>query len=374
MNIIEYVQDSHKTFAEKPFGAVDSMVLCELFYAKIENIIDGEGLDRREPGLSVKDYNKAEYFDQVFNDAITDEDNRRIFAAASASRRFRDLKLVNIKATLDVEREEQFAAVTFELDDETDYVCFRGTDGTMLGWKEDFQMSFKPVIPSQRSALKYVMEQYGEGCPREGKRFYIGGHSKGGNLAGFGAFMSSDTVRAKIISIFSHDGPGFRDEIVEAMLKNGEDIDDRLIRQIPQSSVIGMLLSQEREYCVVKSGSLGIFQHNAYKWEIENDEFVELKHITKSSEYIDRTIHNWLMSASDEQREIFVDSIFSLFSDNGIETVHDLRALTPTKAIGFIRSFDRLDSEARDAVSEVTKSLLSAAVHEILPDRIIDLI
>ncbi len=374
MNIIEYVQQSHNTFEEKPFGPVDSMVLCELFYGKIEILMDAEGFSREEPGCRVRDLYKAEYFDKVFNDGITDKDNRRMLAAAAASRRYRDIRLVDLESTLDTEREEQFAAVIFEIDRDTDYVCFRGTDGTMLGWKEDFQMSFKPVVPSQQSALRYLMAHYDEGCPRADKRFYVGGHSKGGNLAGFSAFASVDYVRSRIINIFSHDGPGFRDEIVEMLLENGSDIDDKLIRQIPQSSIIGMLLSQERDYCVIKSNSLGIFQHNAYSWEIEDDDFVELKHITRSSAYIDRTIHNWLMEASDEEREIFVEALFSLFHDNGIDSVQDLRKLTPAKVLGFAKSYENLEQGTKDAVEGLVKQLFSTAVHEILPDRISDIL
>lgn len=369
MNITDHVRESFFTFGEARFTSVDSLVLCQLFYAKIETAFRGIPDIYEDPGLCVKDFYRAEFFPTMFNDGITDKQNLEIFTVAAASRRYRDIRVRNLEVSYNNVDEKQFAAVAFEIDKDTDYVCFRGTDGTMLGWKEDFQMAFKSEIPSQLDALGYLEKNYGPGTKGAGKKLYVGGHSKGGNLAIFAAFTCSKSIQERIIKIYSHDGPGFRDDVVDKLRELGGPMEEKLVRQIPQSSIIGMLLHQNDEYCVIKSNAFGILQHAAFSWEIENGDFVELEHITKHSAYVNRTIHAWLLEASDEERETFVEGLFDLFSENDIRTVSDLRAITPARILRFIKSIDNMDEATKNAMDETIKALISSAFKEILPER-----
>ena len=60
----------------------------------------------------------------------------------SNSKRFGTMKATKFVNKIEVENEKQFSAITIIMPDNTLYVSFRGTDNTIVGWKEDFNMSF----------------------------------------------------------------------------------------------------------------------------------------------------------------------------------------------------------------------------------------
>ena len=219
MNIIDYLAISHKTFEEKPFGEVDSLILCQLFYAKIEKVLEDEKVPLISPRWEIRDFYREEYFHEMFNDDISDKENRELYTVAAGSRRFRNVKVKNIISHFSLEEGKQFAACTFEIEKGVAYVCFRGTDGTMLGWKEDFMMSYLEEVPAQREAVEYIEKFYGNLSMGMLKKLYIGGHSKGGNLAMYAGMMVNPSIQQRIIEVYSHDGPGFRETLLEKMME-----------------------------------------------------------------------------------------------------------------------------------------------------------
>jgi hypothetical protein len=394
MNIIEYVKNAHKTFAEEPFCPIDSLVLCEIIYVKIEAVLDGllghtpvdddndptytgaSNADYSGMVLTVKDFYKAEYFEGMFSDAITDDDNLALLTSVAASRRFRDLTVKNVVMEFDEEKELQFAACCFEIDADTDYVAFRGTDGTLIGWKEDFNLSFMDEVPSQKLAVKYFEKYYGKGSAGENKRIYTGGHSKGGNLAIYGLLMSGEDeptdgndIKNRVITAFSHDGPGYRDEVLEELEKRAELFEVNIDRTLPQSSVIGILMESNEDYKVVKSESIGIFQHSAYSWQVDPEErdFVYLDKLSRGGEFHDRTIHTWVAGATDEQRETFVNVVFGVLLDNDINTLHDLKRLSPGQVKALIETFKGMDDEETEIVKSLLRALIGIAIKQLGP-------
>lgn len=187
MNILDYVKNTTRTFEEMPLNPVDSLVLSQLSYARLEfaepkpeNL-----LDRLRRGVTVADFFRNEWFEKIFCDGISDSDNMNLMAYAVASRRYRNLKIRDIVGDFDKSSEKQFGAMIFRLDANTDFVAFRGTDGSMLGWKEDFNLSFMNEVPSQSEAVEYLERNYGSGNRKgRNRRFYVGGHSKGGKPGG----------------------------------------------------------------------------------------------------------------------------------------------------------------------------------------------
>ncbi len=81
--------------------------------------------------------------------------------------------------------------------------------------------------------------------------FIMGGHSKGGNIAVYSAMECDSSIQSRIIKIYSHDGPGFKEDI----LKGGkyELIKDKIYKILPQSSIVGMLLHHQEDYVVVET-------------------------------------------------------------------------------------------------------------------------
>ena len=368
MIVHEYIRNAHQTFAEKPFNDIDSMVLTQVLYAKIEAQLDAKGIDRTNPGLSIRDYFYAEYFDDMFNDGIADEENLQLYAIISASRRYRDIKIKHVAAISDPVEELQFAAATFEIDEQTDYVCFRGTDGSMFGWKEDLKMAFNEEIPSQASAVRYLNKHYGEKADSPATKLILGGHSKGGNLAVYASFMADDTVRSKLVEVHSFDGPGFKNTVIERFNEIGSACE--IVQYVPQTSIVGMMLASTGERVVVKSKASGINQHAAFTWEIENDEFVKLEKTDSQSLFFDRTISDWIMKASEDEREQFVEVLFDLVRECGVETVNDLKELPASKYMEVYKIYTKLDAENKAIVSEMFQSLFKSAVWAAFPEKL----
>ena len=232
------------------------------------------------------------------------------------------------------------------------YIAFRGTDYSVVGWKEDFNMAFTTPVPSQIEGVKYL-NTIAKLIPHN---LYVGGHSKGGNIAVYAAMNCNYRVAPRIIKIFSHDGPGFREEIIKsnafAKIKN------KIHKTLPHSSLIGMLLENHEDYHVVKSNKLGgIKQHDPFSWEIINSDFNYLEKISHSSQYTSDTLHRWLSEVCDEKRKLFIDTIFDIFdstqSENFIEISKNWKKNIPI----ILDSIKNMDSEVRSMVVELIKEL-----------------
>lgn len=364
MNIIDYLAISHKTFEEKPFGEVDSLILCQLFYAKIEKVLEDEKVPLISPKWEIRDFYREEYFHEMFNDDISDKENRELYTVAAGSRRFRNVKVKNIISHLSVEEGKQFAACTFEIEKGVDYVCFRGTDGTMLGWKEDFMMSYLEEVPAQREAVEYIEKFYGNLSMGMFKKLYIGGHSKGGNLAMYAGTMVNPTIQQRIIEVYSHDGPGFREQVLDKMMEKPGYESLNVNKTVPQASIVGMLMEGRDDYKIVDSKSFSIGQHVTFEWQVKADgTFEYANQLTSASIYFESSLKEWLKVASTEQLEIFVDTVFGILMNNGINTVHELKGINTIQLAGMYDDVKKLDPEIKEVVNSVVKTLAQYFIH-----------
>ncbi len=312
-SIITYAKTELAPFDEKPFNDVDSLILSQISYMSFDELVCGiKGIRRT---ISLKELYKAEYFDKMFTGIANSADDRALFAALAASPRFRDIKLAFYENHRDIHREMQFCAVTFFVDNKFAYVAFRGTDETMLGWKEDFNMSYKAPIPSQIAAARYLDTI----AIRTRLPLCVGGHSKGGNLAVYAASTCGDLARRRLMAVYSHDGPGFMPDFFEKSRYNQI---ERLVRKsIPQGSVVGLLLEDKENYIVVKSSVEGLMQHSPYTWTVENGNFVILDKITEHARFIDRTLDDWIKSLTPDEMGILIEAIYKILSDAKITPV-----------------------------------------------------
>jgi hypothetical protein len=250
------------------------------------------------------------------------------------------------------QEEIQFAALTFLLPDGTAFLAFRGTDYSLVGWKEDFNMSFADSIPAQREALRYTRE-FADSYPL---LLRLGGHSKGGNVAVYAAAKIEEAVQARILAVYNNDGPGFTDCLMGdpgymAMVP-------KIHTYIPQSSIIGMLLEHEEPYTVVKSSLFSLLQHECYSWEINGGDFVHVDEITDHSRFIDRTLKHYLAANSKAARSAFVDEVFGLLGAGGADQLFEL--LHP-KQIGAIIKTLGSDEKKRTLLLEEFRELLQSA-------------
>ena len=370
MNIFDYVVQMQATFDEVPFGPVDSLVLSQLSYCRLEFAIPEErGIqDWLRNGYTVKDFFRNESFDKMFFDGITDKENLDLMAFMCASRRYRDVVIRDIVGDSDDNREMQFGAMIFQLLPDTDFVAFRGTDGSLMGWKEDFNLSYMNEVPSQGAAVAYIERNYGAANFLGKKRkLYIGGHSKGGNLAVYGGLMCNPSIHPRILGVYSLDGPGFRDE-VEEKLKQVRDAKQMPVHKlVPQSSIIGMLMQNDDDYQVVQSDAFGIMQHVAFSWQLSKAEdgstdFVYLEEIDAGGKYMNRTVREWLQNVDDNKRKVFIDALFDIVQQNGINDLSNLKVLNFSEIAKMVSSLRDLDEEERNIITDVLKSFVGAAL------------
>ena len=291
-----YIRDyGDYTFMEKPMNDVDSLVLCQFCYLKFDGLVPL--VTEYKKSVSIRDLAEHALYDDLFLDKRYEKDNRELFDAMLGSRRYCNLKMNCYINIVEEEWETQFSAITFLLEDSTIYVAYRGTDESIIGWKEDFNMAFQSPVPGQAYAVKYLHMV----AKKFFSDFYVGGHSKGGNLAVYAAMNCTEKVQERIIKIYSMDGPGFREDVLEQQKYDA--VANRIVKILPQSSLVGMLFETSPYYKVVESRTFGFLQHNPYTWMIEGDDFLYAKGIYESRKRANKTLNEWLMRLDDGERK-----------------------------------------------------------------------
>ena len=336
------------TFTQDPVNGVDALIFSALSY------ICYGGRVQQEPRTPVRLKDAAEeYF------ALEDHESRvrvrndlDLLHLAAGSVRFGCSRICMYREEFVPEQETQFAAMTFLLDDGSIFLAFRGTDYSLVGWKEDFNMSFRQTVPAQRLAARYTREVAMEYVAP----MRLGGHSKGGNLAVFAAARSSPMLQQRILQVYNQDGPGFTQYLMGdpgylAMVP-------RIQTCIPQSSVIGMLLEHEEPYTVVRSKTVGLLQHDPYSWEVLGRDFVKVQEITEGSQFVDATIKDWFARMTDRERSQLVDVMFTLLGTGGIDNALDI--FQPRNIRTYIKTLSS-DENIRRVLSTEFQSLMEAA-------------
>ncbi len=278
--------------------------------------------------------------------------DRELMEAMGASRRFGTLEAGLFTERFDEQVQTQFSAITVKLSPEMSYIAFRGTDNTIVGWKEDLNMSYLCPIPGQRLAAETVNSVAGlvKG------RLILGGHSKGGNLACYAGAFCEEPVQDRIQAVYNFDGPGFFDNILETPAYKR--IYPRIHTFVPQFSVVGMLLGRDEESLVVHSTESGLHQHDIYSWEMLGNRFIQMGTVTGGSKFVDSALKGWIAQMTPEQFELFADAIYKVMADTNARTLHQMRENLPSTVVSIARSVGDMDEDTRRAVMECVKLLL----------------
>ena len=352
-NIVTYAENTLTRIKDSEFTPVDSLILSWISYFNFPSEIPA--LYSFE-GIRFAELFRAEYFAELFRDNWNSESSRRLFTAMAASPRFRDIRVMGFTERREALTEKQFAAISFQINDDLAYVAFRGTDATLIGWKEDFNMAFQYPVPSQVDAAQYL-EHAASNLTGE---LRVGGHSKGGNLAVYAAAAQSDSIKQRITRVYSHDGPGF----IESVLESDEfmSIASKIDKTVPQSSLIGMLLEQQENYRIVKSTGFSIWQHDPLSWVVENGAFLPISELTSNARYLDRTLNQWVSSMSREDRERFVDLLFSLIDTDNITTTSELTSDWQRNLQSAARTASGMDGDAKEFLGKTVASLVGMII------------
>ena len=327
-NFLTYAQTAFDSFEDRPFCAVDSLVFAWLSYLHLPDdmpeLVGWQGLDVRE-------LLRAECYQDMIGDLWDPEGSRALLEAVAASPRYRGVRVCGYRAVNDASMTEQFAA-----------------------------MAFRCPVPSQESAARYVDEA---AAAIDGP-LLCGGHSKGGNLAVYGAAMCSDTTCDRIERVFSHDGPGFVEEFLSGDAFVG--LSGRIDKTLPQSSIFGMMFETQEDYAIVESTEFSLLQHNPFSWVVDGCDFVYCEHLSAGARYVDSSIREMLLAVEPAERERFVDALFSVFEATGAERFADIAGNLRESLPVMLQAAQGFDKDTRRFISQTIAAILKCA---LLPKR-----
>ena len=319
-NLLDYLAwRGDLPFSRDPFNSIDACLLSSLSYIDFTDVVPAKGKGKVTMREAAKQFFKLHTEEELANDKSFINFCPSILRALAESNRFRGAMLSNFVDDTDIGREIQFGALEIETSDGVAFISFRGTDDRIIGWKEDFNLSYM-TVPAETEAVLYLQEVMG-GRTQE---IRLGGHSKGGHLAIYAATQTHQEIADRIKRIYSFDGPGFgfNKEILET--PQFRFVEQKIEKFIPQTSIVGRLLASSVKPMVIRSNERGIMQHNPLSWEVEGKEFYELASTDKVSDTFDETLSSWLDEMSFIQRKVFVDDLFSVFEASGAETMSSM--------------------------------------------------
>ena len=353
--IFDYLDHvSYDSIYDRPFNELDVLALTELTYLPFDRIVPQGDTTNIEVRLS----DATDLVDRTTDFIVTDQ-HLQLVDSLATSKRFKNIKLLNYVDEYDPDVQKQFAAMTYRLTMDVYLVVFRGTDDTLIGWKEDFHMTYMDHVPAQKRAasyLQHVMKEFPKG------RFLVAGHSKGGNLAAYACTYLPDYLFERVDAIYCYDAPGLNKAIIET--EGYQRIAHLVHRFVPQGSIVGMMLEVPEPATIVKSRAFGGFaQHDAFTWMVEKDGFVTLDQTSPDSQQMDQTLKQWVQEVPDSQLKKFFDTFFGLFLDAGITSINDLMNLKNfSKIKDIFQNAQDLDPTEREMLERLAKQLLDTRV------------
>ena len=300
MNFLAYSEKQQENFENVPLNPVDLLVLSWLSYFDFRPVIDNMPFKIKE----LKEYKYYHSLD-AYADSFLTKKSRKMMRNVVMSNRFQDMELLDYQLVFDKKRAIQFAALAVNLDHHI-IIAYKGTDPSYIGWKEDFFISYKESLDSYSLAKDFyqrVVDKY------QGP-VILCGHSKGGHIATYVLTSIADTARIQLA--YSFDGPGFRENV----FKGKEDLLKVYHKVVPQSSLVGVLFTNEEETEIIKSRNIMVFQHNPFEWQVRDNNFIPMKKRTYTSRYLDRAINGWIESIDDQEKEKFTNILFDAFEND----------------------------------------------------------
>ena len=336
MDLFDYLEHNFASFDERSFNPVDSAVLSQFCMVRKrgiapdlrvnedERLAAHPALDaladriyaRRNKPAHFSDFLDVRYFEEMFFGSEADKIKRVLFLLA-ASPRFRELQIRDYSDVFDEKIRLQFAAMTFTWRDEWAFVCFRGTDESFAGWRENFDMVVDPPVPAQRMAVEYL-ESVARHLP---ERLYVGGHSKGGNLATYAALRCSAEVQDRIECLFDHDSPGFKSGFLSE--EDYARLAGRIDRTVPQSSVVGQVLQTHAPTRVVhvEGKAEGFQQHSVFTWDVDDGmrDFQCVEELDEAGKFTHDVLEEWIASLDEDELPEIIDALFRAIEASGAE-------------------------------------------------------
>lgn len=360
-NIMDYISwRGDLSFEQSQFNEVDNLILACFSYVNL----DGISAVTKQKGIGLKKLTKEFMKLHTMKELEADKSFIRLapfmMMEMAKSVRFGKCVVRNYVNDIVTEAEQQFAAMEIVLEDGTSYVSFRGTDDTIIGWKEDFNLS-TGVVPAQKRAIEYLQKisEHTDGMLR------VGGHSKGGNLAIYGSVMCK-SAHEKILEIYSNDGPGFSREFQE--LSEMKEMMPKIIRIIPEYSIIGTLLEHEKEPVIVASSSKGLLQHDAFSWEVQGPALVRRDSLNKTALRFIEILHKWIDGMDTEQKRLLIEDLFATLQASGYENLSEVQSGGLKSLAAMVKRVEKFAPESRGMMQELLTAICGGWLEQLQAD------
>lgn len=357
-NIMDYISwRGDLTFAQSPFNEVDNLILACFSYVNLDRI----PAVTRQKGIElkklVKEFKKLHTIKELEADKSFIRLAPFMMFEMAESVRFGNCVIRNYVNEIVTEAEQQFSAVEIVLDDGTSYISFRGTDDTIIGWKEDFNLS-TGVVPAQKRAVEYMQRI----SDKASGMLRVGGHSKGGNLAIYGSVMCK-SVHDKILEIYSNDGPGFSKEFQES--PETAEMMPKIIRIIPEYSIIGTLLEHEKQPIIVASTSRGLLQHDGFSWEVQGPGLVRRDSLNKMALRFIEILHKWIDGMDMEQKRLLIEDLFATLQASGYENLSEVQSGGLKSLAAMVKRLDKFAPESRGMMQELLTAICGGWLEQL---------
>lgn len=335
------------SFDEVGPNKIDYLLLSHLSYTIFDDVISENFNEAKTFTQLTKEFKLLPDYVQRCNIGfLINKRSTELMFKCAKTKRFKNVKLCGYKKIINEKNEEQFAAITYIINDKI-VIAFQGTDDTFIGWKEDFNISFLPQIPAQKDALEYfsnVTENFNN-------PIIIAGHSKGGNLAINTAVKCSQTQQNQIEGVYNFDGPGFSKDFFES--EGYLRIEDRINSYYPQFSVVGMIFNHPTKYQIVRSNGFAFMQHDEMSWQILGKDFITEKDFTDESKFFYKAFNEWAERLTIKQKEKFVNALFEIILSSGAKTITDIQKNAIPSTAKMIAAFSNMDKSTKKEVRTV---------------------
>ena len=351
-HLIDYLEKvENLTFDQEPLNILDKVCINEIGYLTYEKWLTAS--DLKKP-INLHDFAEGKELNPDYSFMVTKE-RVELAEAMVRSRRFASLSFSDYRSVLDKEVEKQFAAMIFSLP-ELNYhqLVFRGTDDSVIGWKEDFQLTYSREIPAHRSAMTFLEEH----LLNLSGRITVSGHSKGGNLALYSAVQSSTALREKIAELLLLDSPGLMKSLLEK--PSYQELKARMTVIRPQDSVVGVMLYWDKPAQLVAAEGIGFAQHNALTWEVDlaTNDFVHEDQPTELSQRLEETFQDWIETLPKQQLKQGFDLVFDTILDSGIESLDDIGIQALPQIGQMLQEFGNLSDKQKKVLQDGFNQLL----------------
>lgn len=350
-NMLDYLKwRGDLSLLSVPFCEPDNLILSYLAYVNLDDIAPAAGC----PFISVKEASDR-FFAQHSQEELKNDRSfihmaPYVMKEMAQTCRFSGALIGNYVNIIEADSSMQFAAMEICLEDDTSYIAFRGTDDTIVGWKEDFNLS-NGIVPAQTKAAEYL-NKTGSAC---GHPLRVGGHSKGGNLCIYAAAKCDRAVQEKIMTVYCNDGPGFMKDFFAD--SGYQFIKDKICRIVPECSIIGMLLMHETMPRVISSSQKGILQHDGMSWEIMGGTFVQKQCLNPKAQAFNEILDSWIADMEKDKREVLISNLFSVLEVTGAQTLTELQKGSMRNIRQMMEQIVHLDAGTRGIVDDLISSL-----------------